>query len=106
MNLRKGGLYHFIGGSITFFLLLNLVILAIPTAVQEYTGINTTELQNSTNISASVDANQTSTENVVNQASSLVDIYTNFNSQNPVLIAIGTLFIILLIVALIDLIWL
>jgi len=105
MSSRKGGLYHFIGGSIGFFLLLNLVILAIPTMVQDYTGINTSQIQESTNISADLDPNQTSSTQVVEQASSLAAIYTNFDSQNPILIAIGTLFIILMVVALIALLW-
>jgi len=105
MSSRKGGLYHFIAGSIAFFLMLNLVILAIPTAVQEYTGINTTELQESTNISSNISANQTGTDQVVNQAGDIVSIYTNFNSQNPVLLAIGTLFLIVIAVVLIDLLW-
>lgn len=102
---NKGGLYHFIGGSAAFLILLNLVILTVPTMVEDYTGVNTSQLQNSTNISADVQANQTDSSNVVNQATGLVSIYTNFESQNLILSAIGTIFIVLLIVALIDLIW-
>jgi len=105
MIQRKGGLYHFVGASIAFFLLLNLVIVAAPTFIQDYTGINTSELQDSTNISADVSANQTGTTEVVNQASSLVAIYTNFDTQNPILLAITTLFLFVIGVVLIDLLW-
>lgn len=105
MTQRKGGLYHFVAASIGFFLLLNLVILAVPTMVQDYTGVNTSQLQESTNLSSNVSANQTGTNQVVDQASSLVAVYTNFESQNPILLAITTLFLFVIAVVLIDLLW-
>lgn len=101
----KGGLYHFLAGSTAFFLLLNLLIISVPGAFQEYTGVNTTQLQDSTNISANVNSNQTTSTNVVSQADSIVSVYTNFESENQVLTAIGTVYTVLLAAALIDLIW-
>lgn len=99
------GAYHFAGGSIAFLLILNLLIVSFPTAMETYTGVNTTALQDSTNVSAGVDANQTSEDNVVDQMGDLVSIYTDFDSQNPILLAISTLFVALLIVLLVDLVW-
>ncbi len=105
MKNRIGGLYHFFAGSTAFLLLLNLMIVSAPGAFQEYTGVNTTQLQESTNVTADVDTNQTSETNVVNQADGIVSIYTNFESENQIMSAIGTLYLLLLAVALIDLIW-
>lgn len=106
MTKRKGQVYTALAGTTAFILLLNLFLIAAPGPIQQYTGINTTALQDSTNVSATVNANQTSETNVVNQAGDLVSIYTNFSSENLLLNAIATLYTVILLVALIDLIWL
>lgn len=105
MKSRKGGLYHVIGGSVGFILLLSLVIVAFPGLLQEYAGVNTNQLQDSTNVSVDVNSNQTGSTEVVGQASDVVAIYTNFESQNPILNAISTFFLVEIAVALIALLW-
>lgn len=102
---QSKGQYSFIAGSLVFMLMLNLLLLTVPTTFESYTGVNTSQLQDSTNITADVNENQTSETNVVQQAGDLVSIYTNFQSENLILSAIGTIFVVLLIVTLIDLIW-
>lgn len=102
---RKGNVYAYTAGSVAFFVILNMLIVSFPAYVEGYTGINTTQLQDATNVSADVDANQTDSSNVVEQAGALVSVYTNFNSENLILSGIGTVFLLGLIVLLLDLIW-
>lgn len=99
------GKYEFVVASTAFILLLNLVVTSFPGPVQQATGLDTESLQSSTNVSANVQANQTSENNVVDQAGSVVSVYTNPSSSNRVLAGIFTVYIVALIILLIDIIW-
>lgn len=99
------GKYSFIIASTSFILLLNLAVTSFPAEVQQLTGLDTTSLQSSTNVSANVNANQTSENNVVDQAGSVIQVYTNPSTSNRVLGGIFTLYIVALTVLLIDIIW-
>lgn len=99
------GDYYFIGASISFILLLNLAITSYPANIEKATGLNTTALQGNTNISAGVNPNQTTESNVVDQSGTIVDVYTNQNSENRFLAALFLLYTILLVWGLLDKIW-
>jgi len=99
------GDYFFLASSISLILLLNLVISSFPGGVEAATGLNTTALQESTDINASVNANKTSENNVVEQSGTIVDVYTNQNTENRYLGGLFLVYLILLIAWLIANIW-
>ena len=99
------GDYYFIASSISVFLLINLVIVSFPSAIQSSTGLNTTALQNDTDLSANVQANQTTESNVVDQAGSLVNVYSNPTTQNRYLSSLFLLYVFLMIAWAVDKIW-
>jgi len=99
------GKYSFVVASTSFILLLNLLVTSFPGPVQQATGLDTESLQSSTDISANVNASETSESNVLNQAGDLVSVYTKPQSQNRFLGGIFLVYILALIVLLIDLIW-
>jgi len=99
------GKYEFIVASTAFILLLNLTITSFPGEINSVTGLDTSSLQSSTNVSATVQANQTDETNVVDQAGSIVQVYTNPSTSNRILGGVFTLYLVALIVLLIDIIW-
>lgn len=99
------GDYYFIASSISVILLMNLIISSVPAEVESATGLNTTAIQSQTDIGTSVNVNQTTEDNVVDQSGSLVDVYTNQNSENRFLAALFLVYTFLLIAWLVDKIW-
>ena len=99
------GKYSFIVASTAFILLLNLTVTSYPGQIQELTGLDTESLQDSTNVSASIDSSKTGQTSVLDQVSSVVSVYTKPQSENRILASILTVYAVAIIILLIDIIW-
>lgn len=97
--------YYFFAASASFLLLFNFVLVSAPGIVGDTTGLNTTSLQNQTDIGTSVNANQTTENNAVDQAGQLASVYTNQSSTNRLLAGIFTVYLILFAAWLVDKVW-
>jgi len=98
--------YYFFAASASFLLLFNFALVSAPGILESATGLNTTSLQDQTDIGTSVNANQTTESNAVDQAGQLAAVYTNQNSTNQLLSIIFTIYLILFAAWLVDKVWL
>lgn len=98
------GKYFFIASSITVFLALNASIYYFPGAVEGISGLDTSSLQEDTNVSTSVDSN-VSESSALDQASTLASIYTEPETSNRILGAILTIYLALLALLIVDIVW-
>lgn len=87
------GKFFFTVSSITFILALNTAIFYFPGVVEQATGLDTSSLQQSTNVSADIDTN-TSETSTLDQVSSLAAVYSQPETTNRILGGIFLIFII------------
>lgn len=105
MNRKGVSEMSFILGSIGFLLIFNLLLVSIPSPMQEFVGFNTTQLQENTDLSASVNANQTTSTNVVDQAGDLIAVYSNPSSTNRFISTILLIYLFGIISYLLIVLW-
>lgn len=109
------GKYEFVASSASVFLLLQILLVSQPTFIQDFTGLNTTALQQNTNVSISDPSiNQSTDTSLLDEVnplsgftdtlSDVVSVYTNPQTENRFLASLFVLYLILLAVLLTDLI--